>query len=153
MWYLNHTVGDPLAFYHLQKLVGEQHQSGIITLPQVYFRYIKMLTITDFRNPIFQTILLEFFVGLVFFVLPVYGYLKKIRLSYLTFAMLAFLAPTIQGSFSSSPRYVISLFPSFLAAALWINSFPKLIKISVLILSFLVFILETALFLRGYWIA
>lgn len=152
-WYLNNSVGDPIAFYHFQKLVGEQHQSGIITLPQVYFRYIKMLATTGIQNPIFQTIVLEFFVGVTFFVLPIYGYLKKIRLSYLVFAMLSFLAPTIQGSFSSTPRYVVVLFPSFLAAALWIVKLPKLIRLSILFLSFLIFVIETALFLRGYWIA
>ena len=43
MWYLNATIGDPLAFYSFQRLIGEQHQPGITTLPQVYFRYIKMM--------------------------------------------------------------------------------------------------------------
>ena len=153
MWYLNSTVGDPLAFYNFQTLVGEQHQRGIITLPQVYFRYIKMLATTNPGNPIFQTIVLEFFVGITFFLLPIYGYFKKIRLSYLVYAMLGFLIPTIQGSFSSSPRYVIILFPSFLAAAIWINGLPKTIKIITLFLSCCGLALETALFLRGYWIA
>lgn len=153
MWYLYSTTGDPIAFYNFQKLVGEQHQAGIITLPQVYFRYIKMIASTSFTNPIFQTIVLEFIVGIVFFLLPIYGYFKKIRLSYLVFAMLGFLMPTIQGSFSSTPRYVIVLFPSFLAAALWISGFPKIFKILLLFLLLFLFIIETALFLRGYWIA
>lgn len=153
MWYLYLTIEDPIAFYNFQKLVGEQHQAGIITLPQVYFRYIKMLITTNMQNPIFQTILLEFVVGLTFFILPVYGYFKKVRLSYLVFAFLGFLIPTIQGSFSSTPRYVIILFPSFLAAALWISSLPIIVRVLLLFLSFTVFVMETALFLRGYWIA
>lgn len=153
MWYLNSTAGDPIAFYSYQKLVGEQHQAGIITLPQVYFRYIKMLATVEIQNPIFQTVLLEFCAGLLFFILPVYGYLKKIRFSYLVFAMLGFLIPTIQGSFSSTPRYVIILFPSFLAAALWFNSSSGLFKIMFMLLSFLLLAAETALFLRGYWVA
>ncbi|MBU1000861.1 hypothetical protein KKE78_05730 [Patescibacteria group bacterium] len=153
MWYLNKTVGDPLAFYHFQVLVGEQHQQGIITLPQVYFRYIKMLATTGLGNPIFQTIVLEFFVGLIFFLLPIYGYMKKIRLSYLVYAMLAFLAPTIQGSFSSTPRYVLILFPSFLAATIWFSNLPKIFRAMFLIVSFLLLVVETTLFLRGYWVA
>lgn len=153
MWYLNATVGDPVAFYSFQRLVGEQHQPGITLLPQVYFRYMKMFLSVDVQNPIFQTIVLEFMVGIVFFLLPIYGYLKKIRLSYIVYAMLSFLAPTIQGSFSSTPRYVIVLFPSFLAAALWVSSLPKLLRVILLILSFSALALETALFLRGYWIA
>lgn len=153
MWYLNYTIGDPLAFYHFQALVGEQHQEGLISLPQVYFRYVKMLATTSIQNPIFQTIVLEFFVGLVFFILPIYGYLKKIRLSYLVFAMLGFLIPAIQGSFSSAPRYVIVLFPSFLAAALWFSSLPKPVRVVLLFFFFLWLVFETSLFLRGYWIA
>lgn len=153
MWYLNSTVGDPLAFYHFQKLVGEQHQSGIILLPQVYFRYFKMLATTDIHNPIFQTLVLELFAGIAFFLLPIIGYFKKIRLSYLVFAILGFLTPTVQGSFSSLPRYVLILFPSFLAAALWINDLPKVLKYLFIVLSLLAFFVETTLFLRGYWIA
>lgn len=153
MWYLNLTIGDPIAFYNFQKLVGEQHQAGIITLPQVYFRYLKMFATVSPKNPIFQTIGLEFFVGLTFFILPIYGYLKKIRFSYLTFAMLGFLAPTIQGSFSSLPRYVIVFFPSFLSAALWIDTLPKLLKVILLSSSFFILVAETALYLRGYWVA
>lgn len=153
MIYQNLTVGDPFAYYHLQKIVGEQHQGGLTILPQVYFRYVKMLLTVDISNPIYQTILLEFVVGIVFFILPIYGYFKKIRLSYLAFAMLGFLMPTIQGSFSSVPRYVLVFFPSFLAAALWISGLSRLVKLSIFIALLLLLILETALFLRGYWIA
>lgn len=153
MLYQYLTVGDALAFYHLQKLVGEQHQSGFTILPQVYFRYIKMLLTVAMQNPIYQVVLLEFIVGIAFFLLPIYGYFKKIRLSYLVYALLGFLTPTIQGSFSSVPRYVIVFFPSFLAAALWVSSLPKLSRVVFLILSFLVLVIEAALFLRGYWVA
>lgn len=153
MWRLNVTLGDPIAFYHFQKLVGEQHQSGIVLLPQVYVRYFKMFASTNMQNPIFQTLVLEFFTGIAFFLLPIYGYFKKVRLSYLAFAILAFLTPTIQGSFSSTPRYVLVLFPSFLAAAIWISKLPRLFQIVLLLLSFFGLVAETALFLRGYWVA
>lgn len=153
MWYLQATIGDSIAFYNAQTLVGEQHQKGIITLPQVYFRYIKMLATTNIQNPIYQTIVLEFIVGLIFFFLPIYGYFKKIRLGYLVFAMFGFLIPSVQGSFSSAPRYVIVLFPSFIVAALFVSKLPKMLRIFVLISSSVFFIVETALFLRGYWIA
>lgn len=153
MWYLNYSIGDPLAFYNYQKLIGEQHQSGIILLPQVYFRYIKMLVTTDMQNPIFQTIVLEFLVGLAFFLLPIYGYFKKVKLSYLIYAMLGFLIPSVQGSFSSLPRYVIVFFPSFLVASIWVNSLPKLFRIILLSLLSFILALETSLFLRGYWVA
>lgn len=153
MWYLNLTVGDPVAFYTNQKLVGEQHQEGIITLPQVYFRYFKMLATTSMQNPIFQTLILELFTGLAFLMLPIFGYFKKIRFSYLVFAMFGFLIPTVQGSFSSLPRYVVVLFPSFLAAALWVDTLPKVFKVIIFALSFSALIIEASLFLRGFWVA
>src|SRR3989344_2176315 len=148
--YIN--VGDPLAFYHLQKIVGEQHQSGVISLPQVYFRYIKMVLTVDITNPIYQTIWLEFLIGLAFLILPIYGYFKKIRLSYIFYAMVGFLLPTIQGSFSSLPRYILILFPSFLALAIFFNSLPKIIKLLFVVACSSVLIVEASMFLRGYWL-
>ena len=147
------NFGDPLAFYNLQKLVGEQHQSGIILLPQVYYRYTKMILTVDRYNPIYQTILLEFLVGIFFFLLPIYGYLKKIRASYLFYAITGFLLTTVQGSFSSLPRYVVILFPSFLILAIVVNKLPKLLKGILIIVCILLLSMEATLFLRGYWVA
>jgi Gpi18-like mannosyltransferase len=147
------STGDPLAFYNLQKLVGPQHESGITLIPQVYVRYIKMLFSVEFTNPIYQTIFLEFFVGLLFFFLPIYGYFKKVRLSYILFALVGFLLPTIQGSLSSVPRYVLVLFPSFLILAMIINKFPKFLQGLLLVLSSIWMSVEVVLFLRGYWVA
>lgn len=153
MYYQYITVGDPLAFYHLQDLVGEQRQSKLVLLPQVYFRYIRMLSTVDLSNPIYQTILLEFIVGIVFFILPIYGYFKKVRLSYLFYVLAGFLISAIQGSFSSVPRYVLVFFPSFIVLALWLDRLPKLLRISFFFISIALLIIESALFLRGYWVA
>lgn len=153
MIYQGLTVGDPWAFYHLQKLVGEQHQSGLTSLPQVYFRYIKMLLTVDVTAPIYQTVILEFIVGIVFFLLPIYGYFKKMRLSYVFYSLISFLIPTIQGSFSSLPRYILVFFPSFIAFSLMIEKWPTLSKILLSVIMTLLLLLETTLFLRGYWVA
>src|SRR3989338_903921 len=153
MTYLYLTVGDPIAFYTNQRLVGEQHQQGFTLLPQVYFRYIKMIFTVDKMNPIYQTIWLEFFISLLFLSFPIYGYFKKIRLSYLFFALGGFILPTIQGSFSSSPRYILILFPSFLALALFLNNLPKIFRLVYILFSAIILTVETALFLMGYWVA
>ena len=153
MLYQYFSVGDAFAFYNLQKIVGEQHMSGLTLLPQVYFRYFKMLLTVDINNPIYQTILLEFLVGVIFFILPIFGYFKKIRLSYVLYALVGFLLPTIQGSFSSVPRYVIVFFPSFIALALLLNSRPKILRILFVLISTCFLFIETVLFLRGYWVA
>ncbi len=153
MMYQYLTIGDPLAFYHIQPLVGEQRQSNLVVLPQVYFRYIKMIFTLDLHNPIYQTILLEFIVGIAFFILPIYGYFKKIRLSYLFYGFVGFLITTVQGSFSSVPRYVLVFFPSFIVLALWLNQFPKILRIIFFLMLGVLLIVETMLFLRGYWVA
>lgn len=153
MFYQWQSVGDPLAFYNLQKIVGEQHQSGIILFPHVIFRYLKMIYIIDINNPIYQTIILEFISGISFLFLHIYGYFKKIRLSYLFFSFFAFVLPTVQGSFSSLPRYVLILFPSFLAFAIVVDKVPKLVRVIIFLMLGFLLILETALFLRGYWVA
>lgn len=153
MFYQWFTVGDPLAFYHLQKLVGQQHQSSFTLLPQVYFRYIKILATVNFADPIYQTIVLELIIGFFFVMLPVYGYFKKIRWSYLFYSLIGFLLPTIQGSFSSVPRYVIVFFPGFIALAFLFSSMPRWLRIIFIALSLIWLIIETSLFFRGYWIA
>lgn len=153
MFYQYILVGDPLAFYRLQKIVGEQHQSGLTLLPQVYFRYLKMLVTVDITNPIYQTIVLEFFVGILFFILPIVGYFKKVRVAYLLYALMGFLSPTIQGSFSSVPRYILAFFPSFLIMALILDKLPKILKILIILALFILLIFETVLFIRGYWVA
>ncbi|MBI3103896.1 hypothetical protein HYZ05_03065 [Candidatus Daviesbacteria bacterium] len=153
MLYQYVTIGDPLAFYNLQHLVGEQRQSGLVLLPQVYFRYIKMLFSVSPTNFIYQTILLEFIVGIVFFILPIYGFFKKIRISYLFYALIGFLITTLQGGMSSVPRYVLVFFPSFIALALWVLSLHKIVRVTIVLILILLLFIETSLFLRGYWIA
>ncbi len=147
------TVGNPLAFYNLQELVGEQHRVGITLLPQIYYRYLKIIFSMDISNPIYQTIVLELLTGILFFTLPFYGFLKGIRLSYLIYALIGFVLPTIQGSFSSLPRYVIVLFPSFMALAIYIQSKQIYIKVIVVLVMAVLLAVESILFLRGYWVA
>lgn len=153
MLYQYLTIGDGLAFYHIQSLVGEQRQSQLVILPQVYYRYLKMLSTINLNNYIYQTVLIEFVAGITFFILPIFGYFKKIRLSYLFYAFIGFLITTVQGSFSSVPRYVLVFFPSFIALALWLDNLPKLAKAVVFLIFILLLIIESSLFLRGYWVA
>lgn len=153
MIYLYFTTRDPIAFYTLQKTVGEQHQSGITLLPQVFYRYVKMLLTVDIMNPIYQTVVLEFFTGVIFTFLCLYGLIKKFNPGYLFYLIAGFLIPAFQGSLSSSPRYVLVLFPAFILMAILLNKLSKTFQILVFILFTLWFSIETILFLRGYWVA
>lgn len=153
MYYQYISVGDALAFYHLQPLVGEQRQSQLVFLPQVFFRYIKMLTSVSYMVPIYQTIFLEFITGIIFFILPIYGLFKKMRLSYVFYIFVAFVITTLQGSFSSVPRYVLVFFPGFIILAMWFNNRSILTKLLFFLCSVSLLVVETTLFLRGYWVA
>ncbi len=153
MLYLQLTVGDPLAFYHLQINVGPQHQRGVVLLPQVYFRYLKILLTNSWWTVSWQTICLELFSGIFFVVVPLLGWWKKVPLYYVVYALIGFILPTIQGSFSSSPRYGIVLFPTFLCLALLLSDLPRLWRWGWAGLSLILLIVETALFVQGYWVA
>lgn len=153
MFYQYINFGDPLAFYNLQTVVGEQHQKGIVLLPQVYYRYIKMLLTVDMVNPIYQTIVLEFLTGVAFFILPILGFFQKVRYSYLFYALAGFLLPTVQGSFSSVPRYLLILFPSFLVISLLLLKTNIVLRMLILTVSLVLLSIESILFFRGYWVA
>lgn len=162
MIYLWYSVGDPIAFYNLQTVVGEQHQKGIILLPQVFIRYLNILFDLDHQNPIFQTIYLEVFIGVLFFILPFYGYLKKTGIVFFVYALFGFLLTTIQGSFSSLPRYVLVLFPSFLAFVLFFKSdnpknkntiYLDVLFIAIIILLSIYQIFELIIFSKGFWVS
>jgi Gpi18-like mannosyltransferase len=153
MAYQYFTTGDPLAFYNLQLIVGEQHQKGIVFFPQVIYRYIKILLNFNPNDPIYLTYFTELLTGILFFLLPIIGYFKKVKLSYLFFSFIGFILPTIQGSFSSSPRYVLILFPSFLILTILISKLPKAV-IGLLVISSIILLgVNTMLFVRGYWVA
>lgn len=153
MLYLYLSIGDPLAFYNLQLVVGEQHQRGVVLFPQVVYRYLKIILSLGVLTPLLTTIFLELAIGLIFFMLPIIGYFKKVRLSYLFFAFFGYLLPTVQGSFSSLPRYVLVLFPSFIIIGLVIKQLPGWFKIVLCFLSAILLMIESAFFLRGYWVA
>jgi len=88
--------------------------------------------------------------AIFFLFLMVFSYKEKIRLSYLVFSVIAFLTPSLSGTFSSMPRYVLVLFPIFIYLGRIKN--PLLKKIVYAIFVFLE-IVCASLFLRGYWVA
>jgi len=75
------------------------------------------------------------------------------RISYLIFAFLGFLLPATAGSFSSLPRYVLVLFPSFIVGGVVVANLPKPIKFVTMSILFIWLVVEASLFFRGYWVA
>ncbi len=152
MGYLRQTVSDPLYFIHVQPFFGAQRTGGkIILLYQVFWRYLKMLVTVEKMTPTYFTVILEFLTGLLFLFLSIFAYLR-LRLSYFTFMILAYLTPTLTGTLSSLPRYVLVCFPGFILLSLWSEKYRWLKTVYPLIAGGLL-IISVALFTRGFFIA
>jgi Gpi18-like mannosyltransferase len=154
MFYLKMKVGDPLIFIHSVNIFGPQRSSQLVILPQVFYRYIfKILPVLNYLY--FQlsfTTILEFGTAVLFLTLSMLS-LIKLRLSYSIYLISGYLIPTLSGSFSSLPRYVLVLFPGFIILAMWLEKQNKIVKdITYAVLVYFLFISE-AMFIRGYWVS
>ncbi len=151
MFYLQKAFGDALYFLHAQPFFGAQRTGGeIILLPQVIWRYFKILTSVPYVAYDFWVALAEMTTFVLVTGLLLLAHKRGVRLSYLIFSWLVFLVPTLTGTFSSLPRYVLPVFPIFMVLG---NLKSQKLKISLAVLSILLLILAAALFTRGHWVA
>jgi len=152
MWYLKKTVGDPLYFIHVQPLFKAERTAGkFILLYQVFWRYFKMI-LTTRMDPLYFAVWLEFLTAVVFLVLLILAYFQKIRRSWLVFSVLAYLVPTLTGTFSSLPRYVLVIFPGFITLALLVEKY-RWLKIIYPVLVGILLAISTIFFIRGFWVS
>ena len=151
MVYLQVVFGDPLYFWHAQPIFGAQRSGGsLILLPQVIWRYIKILSTVSSIAYEFWVAVWELSSLVVAYLLIIIATLNKVRLTYVIFSFLAVTIPTLTGTLSSMPRYILIVFPIYIVLGL-IKS--KAIKISLLFLSFFLLILFTILFSSGRWVS
>lgn len=150
MYYLSLSVGDSLAFVHTQPAFGANRSAdAIILLPQVVFRYIKIFLTVPLINYDYWVAFLEiasFFSVLIALLIG----LKKVRLSYIVYSLLAIVTPTMTGTFSSMPRYVLVAFPIFILFASLKGRFAKFL---LSLISLVLFMILTMLFVQGYFVA
>lgn len=143
-------------FYFLSAQAAFQNQrtfslTSIVSPPQVVFRYIKILFTGNFTHPDFWVAFLELVAFL--FGLAILSWLtikRKVLIKYLIFAWPALLLPAFSGTFSSFPRYLLTIFPIFIGLALIKN---VAIKIVILLIFACLLPILTMLWLRGYWIS
>jgi len=154
MYYLKVTTGDPLEFFNTISIFGPQRESGLVLLPQVFYRYIfKILPNLNYSTILgFYTPLLEFVIAGTFLVASIFSF-YKLRLSYAIYLAFAYIIPTFSGSFSSMPRYVTVLFPAFLLFSTGISKLSKKIRLIIYLLLFVSLFFSTILFSRGYWVS
>jgi Gpi18-like mannosyltransferase len=152
MRFLQINYQDPLMFLRVQPYFGAGREAGkIVLLYQVFWRYFKMLVTVDKFTHTYFVVVLEFLSGAGFLALTIFTYFRR-WYSYLVFMALAYIAPTLTGTFSSMPRYVLILFPGFILLALWAEKY-RWIRILYPAIAILLFILCLLLFTRGYWVA
>ncbi len=154
MFFLHKNYGDPLLFFKTLSTFGEQRSSHIILLPQVFYRYVfKILPAVNYTYwPNVFTTYLEFLTALVFVFISIFSF-RKLRTSYWLFMVLGFVIPTLTGSFSSLPRYVLILFPAFIFTAQVLAEKANYFKLFILGILLVSLGLATGLFITGHWVS
>lgn len=145
--YLYMTHGD---FFLFQKAMAQWSQSQIVFPLQVLYRYGNILLSTPF-NFVYFVAVVELLSTIFYFSLSWYV-AKKVRISYGVFMFLTLLLPTFTGTFQSMPRYILHLFPAFIALALLTMRSQKVFWVTIIIFLALQFVF-VAFFTRGYFIA
>lgn len=148
MFYLWKAFGNPIYFLTSQPAFGAARSSvPIITLPQVLYRYFKMLTTVSPSNISFWNSLLELTITVILITALIYSF-KKIKFSYWIYILLAVIMPTLTGTLSSMPRYALLAFPLLPLIAKFNKTSKYIIIAQVTLLVVLL-----AIFVRGYWVA
>jgi Gpi18-like mannosyltransferase len=151
LYFLKTKFNDALLFIHSQPGFGAGRQVTKLTMfYQVVFRYLKMFFLVDPRSSIYPVLWLELIISLIFLSLIIYAWIKKLRASYLIFIIPAFLLPTLTGTFSSMPRYVLACFPLFYLVS---NLKSSKYKLLIFLILFLLQAWAFTRFVSGQWIA
>lgn len=153
MVYQYNRTGDMLVFLHVQPAFGANRSgSELILLPQVAWRYLKIIFLA-FGQPTMVSYMVSIFefITVIFSLTVLYaGWVRKFHWYLLAYSLSVIIVPTLTGTFSSMPRYVLSAFPIFLVLGRYLNNSWLGVWIAI---SLLLQVIATALFLRGYFIA
>lgn len=154
MFYQWLQFSSPFLFLFSQGAFTNGRASSFTTLvlpPQVMYRYIKIFLTANPGHYDFWVAVLEFSAFILGgLILGFLTWKKRVKLSYLLFGWLALLLPAFSGTFSSMPRYLLTIFPLYIFLA-QIKSFR--IRAGVGIIFFILLSILTVHFLRGYWIS
>lgn len=171
MTYLWISTGDPLFFFNSQPLFGANRSTHLILLPQVYFRYLRILFTANhdfqwylslFEVSAFTFVFVILLLDLTKIIQQILKPLTHLRgvqaqnivwnynkLGLSLFSLINLILPTLTGTFSSIPRYALFSVSAFLYLA-QIES--KSIRIGIIILFATFQILLLSLFVQGYFI-
>lgn len=148
MIYLAIRFNNPLYFLTSQQIFGQERSTTqIVLLPQVFWRYLKILSTTDglpFVNALFELSSTLFALILLFIAY------KKVKVEWVVFSALAVLVPTLTGTLASMPRYILVAFPIFIVLGMIKNLWTKIL---ILIVFLVLQVAAITLFTQGYWVA
>lgn len=153
--YLKIEFNNPLYFLSAQTVFGQERlTAGVVLLPQVVWRYLKILATTHgliFTNAVFELLSTIFALSLLLIAFKQsFSAKKKIKIEWLVFSLIAILIPTLTGTFVSMPRYILIAFPMYIVLAQLKN---LKIKLLILTVSTILLFVATTLFTQGYWVA
>lgn len=152
MWYLGVEYSDPLLFIHSQSAFGANRSSGeIILLPQVLFRYVKILLTVHPKTLTFWISFTEVSTFLLSVFLCLFSYRTKVNRSIIAFSLLVLLFPTLSGTLSSIPRYALASIVLPIAFSLLIkkNSY----RILILVCGFVIQAIFASIFFAGFFVS
>jgi Gpi18-like mannosyltransferase len=157
MAYLHITVDDPLAFIHAQKAFNNNRSTSIVLLPQVLYRYFKILTTArlDIAYVVASVEIGIFITYIALLARQFYRYfvLKRdahwLSWGILLFSITNLLLPTLTGTLSSIPRYgLLSL-----AVLIEINQSSRVVKLLLSVVFSVINLLMLVLFAQGYFVS
>ena len=150
MLYLFVHFHDPLLFFHAQSSFGAGRSTHLVLYPQVVWRSSTILILSqlDFKYIAYLQEFLAGTLGLLGIIMSSFA----VRRSWLVFALLAFFLPPLTGTMSSMGRYLLICLPLFCTLAL-LKNYNKYIYWGWLGISTLLLVINTMLFIQGYWVA
>ncbi len=152
MFFLNIHFHDPLYFVHVQASFGSGRSTNhLVSYPQVVLRSVKILFTARPFDLHYWAYIQEFLAGTLGLIVLIAS-IRFTKFSHVFFALCAFILPTLTGTFSSMPRYLLVCFPIFVVLAELQHKRPKL-GIVWFVLSCGLLIFNTILFIQGYWVA
>lgn len=152
MIYLKFNFSDPLYFFHVQSEFGAGRETHLILYPQALWRSIKIVATTRPIDWKYFAYVQDLIAGTLGLLIIAYGWLKKVKFDFLAFSLFAFLLPTVTGNFSSMPRYLLSS-PAVIMLICYLLAQSKK-GVYLIILVFTIWLLiDTMLFIQGYWVA
>jgi len=160
--YLYFTTGDFLKFINVQPSFGANRSAEIIILPQVAYRYVKIITTAAFDFTYYVAILEFAIFGIVTSLLlyQLYKLFKKkysiptqaysVLIGLNIFSLINLILPTMSGTFSSIPRYALLSVSLFITLA-FVES--RKIKYTILIGFLILHLILLHYYYQGFFIS